>query len=271
MEKALSFNDLVFPPKRESKTNKYDYGSLLIVGGSPGMMGAPQLAAKAAFRVGTGLVSVAIRKSEMAYFTQLFPEEIILFYDEISNSELLKNKTAILFGPGIKETDGVSKTLFHQLFSANIPMIVDAGGLAFLKYELTNYRNIHPPLIITPHLGEARRFFGTDEVISEAQKIVDDHFFVIIKNYETTLISPEEIRIASLGNPGMATAGSGDVLAGMIAGLVAQGFPLLRAMVSGVIWHQKAGDLAFKKLGEAAMMASDIIDEIASVYQNRSY
>lgn len=271
MEKVLSLDDLVFPPRREIKTNKYDYGSLLIVGGSPGMMGAPQLAAKAAFRIGTGLVSVAIRKSEMAYFNQLFPEEIILFYDEISNSELLKNKTAILFGPGIKETDGVSKTLFHQLFSANIPMIVDAGGLSFLKYELTNYRNIHPPLIITPHQGEARRFFGTEDIISEAQKIVDDHFFVIIKNYETRLVSPGEIRIANFGNPGMATAGSGDVLAGMVAGLVAQGFSLSQAMVSGVIWHQKAGKLAAQRMGESAMMASDIIEEIASVCPKNPY
>lgn len=258
----LTAHDVVFPEKRKKNTNKYDYGSLLIVGGSPGMMGAPQLAALAAFKVGTGLVSIALKKSEAIFFHPFFPEVMTPLYDKVDFNELLKHKTAILFGPGIREDDKVAEKFFNRLCERDIPMVIDAGGLPFLKRRRNAGKKI-PIVIITPHSGEASAFFApANDIKKAAIELATNELVIVIKNSYTNIYSLHSMLKADLGNPGMATAGSGDVLAGMIAGLLAQGKDAKSAAVNGVLWHQLCGKSAARKWGESAMMASDIINEI---------
>ncbi len=270
-------------PQRKLDSNKGTYGQLLCLCGSPDMPGAAMLAVSAALRVGTGLVRICglketlnILKNRISepVFTTL-PEEKGKYteksFDTIKNH--LEKASAILCGCGIGN-DESAFSLFKKICeSSSCPIVIDADMLNILSKN-TNFFNIFGKrCIITPHPGEASRLLGTDIKDINERRIyyaqsLSEKFgcTTLLKGYRTVISSPDgRIAVNPNGNNGMSKGGSGDVLAGIIASLAAQGVSLFDSAVLGAYIHGKAGDLAKDKYGERSMLPSDIVDSVSEV------
>lgn len=257
--------------KRNPFSNKYDFGSALIVAGSYGMMGAAILSAKAAMRSGCGLVTVHSPRCGMQAMQTAIPE--VLFSadknDIVTTSIEPRHKYNIIaLGPGMG-THLLTVDAFEKfLINYKDAVILDADALNCIHVRPSLLSNIPMLSIITPHAKEFDRLFGEfylDEMrLKKAIEI--SHFyniFVVLKGHNTITVFPDgKIYVNSTGNVGMATAGSGDVLTGVITSLVAQGYNKEVSAVIGTYIHGYAGDLAAKKLGTYGLMASDIINEL---------
>lgn len=262
--------------KRQANSHKYDYGSILIVGGNIGMTGAPLISAYSAMRTGSGLSAIAIQEKYIQYLNNIYPEIMVRPYkDEKDFLKLLHKKDAIAFGPGLGRVDeygGILETLIDK----QLPLIIDADGIYYLN-RLKNKIKRPNNIVITPHYGEMALFLDTDskavskDPISFIKQVTKQYGIMVVLKGPTTFIADEnEIIHSSLGNPGMATAGSGDVLTGIITSLVGQGLSMLEACKLGVYIHSKAGCLASEKNGEYSMMATDIINEIPQILKDIS-
>lgn len=237
-------------------------GHVLVIGGAPGFAGAPRMAAEAALRVGAGLVSVATDPAHAAILTADCPE--IMCHGVSDPSELnalLVRATAIVLGPGLSRS-GWAKQLWEKAITQALPMVVDADGLNLLAEQPRHQDN----WVLTPHPGEAARLLGvttaaiqTDR-LAAARQIQQQYGGVcVLKGAGSLVVSAGEAAgLCDQGNPGMATAGMGDVLSGVIGGLLAGGFPLVEAARAGVVLHAMAGDLAAKE-GERGMVAMDLM------------
>ncbi len=253
-------------PKRKENTHKYNYGSSLVIGGNIGMTGAPLLSAYAALRCGIGLSSIGIYNKYYHYLNNIYPELMVFPYQNISDFiKLLKPKNSLAFGPGLGRNETIYYELLDKLLEEKIPLVIDADGIFYLK-ELLHKINIENKVIITPHLGEIALLLDTEiELIKqnplEAVKYLIDMygFTVILKGPCTIIGNKAAIYFCNLGNAGMATAGSGDVLTGIITSFIGQGLDLLDAAKLGVYLHSSAGDVAYKKYGNA-LIATDIIE-----------
>ena len=249
-------------PRRNRCSHKGDYGHVLIVGGDSGYSGAARLAGEAALRVGAGLVSVATR-SEHAELMNLSRPELMCHGVETAGQleGLLEKAGVIVIGPGLGQSDW-AKALFLASINAQKPLVIDADGLNLLALSpVTN-----PGWILTPHPGEAARLLQCSNA-----KIQQDRFaavaaiqakyggIAVLKGAGTLIASNEDIAVSTTGNPGMASGGMGDVLSGVIAGLLAQGLPLKNAAQQGVYSHGRAADLAAEKDGERGLLASDLM------------
>jgi NAD(P)H-hydrate epimerase len=270
-----ALNDLL--PKRKMVSHKGTYGKILVVAGSKQMMGALLLSSLAAYKTGAGLVSVLTEAgNEQALFSYV-PEAIIHTYtkDETTfNNEkemihqAIEGADAILIGPGLS-SDKYAKRLLEMVVKADKPLVIDADGLNLLAMDLDCLSFRQAQTIITPHIGEMARLTGLKgniilentaqcaETLSKKLNVI-----TILKSAKTVIATNERTYINPFGNPGMATAGSGDVLAGIIISLVGQGLDLELAAVLGVYLHSKAGDMAKGKYGEKGLMARDIVDGI---------
>ncbi|MFA5421685.1 MAG: NAD(P)H-hydrate dehydratase [Bacilli bacterium] len=256
----ISQKDVVSLPKREKDSNKYDYGNILIFGGSIGFFGAPALSALAAFRTGSGLVSIALEEEDYPFFLNLNPEVMVKrFLDVEEVTKMIAGKNAILFGPGL-EDNMMNERILRVLLNSDIPLVIDATGLTLLKKIGFDSRLNH--VIVTPHIGEARRLLDTNEPIDEVQKLTDLGATVVLKSHMTKIFQGAYYGESDHGHPGMAKAGSGDVLAGIIVSLLGQKYPLLEAAKYGVFLHQLAGQIAVAKHGEHSLIASDLIASI---------
>lgn len=261
-----AFEDLgVFLDSRKHNSHKYDYGSILVIGGHPGMMGAPQLAAMAALRSGAGLVTLAIRKADLAYFTQFYPEIMTGFYDTIEElAGLLEKKDLVIFGPGLGKGIKLYEDILVRLLADDIPLLVDADGLDYLKDNLHKVRK-GQKIVITPHLGELARLRGLEtdkvrnEVLTSLSEFTESGLTVVLKGATTITCDKERMILSSEGNPGLATAGTGDILAGIIGALMGQGLDAYTAAHKGVLLHSLAASKAREARGERAMVASDLI------------
>ena len=234
----------------------------LIVGGDRGYSGAARLAGEAALRVGAGLVSVATR-SEHAGLMNLNRPELMCHGVETAGqlAVLLEKASVVVIGPGLGQSDW-AKELFMAAINAQKPMIIDADGLNLLARSPER----NPDWILTPHPGEASRLLNCSTA-----EIQQDRFasvsaiqakyggIAILKGAGTLIASEDEIAVSTTGNPGMASGGMGDVLAGVIAGLLAQGLSLKNAAQQGVYSHGQAADLAAEKDGERGLLASDLM------------
>jgi ADP-dependent NAD(P)H-hydrate dehydratase / NAD(P)H-hydrate epimerase len=250
-------------PQRNRCSHKGSYGHVLVVGGDLGYSGAARLAGEAALRVGAGLVSVATRREHSAYMNLNRPELMCHSIENASQlSFLLEKASVIVLGPGLGQSDW-SKELFAVVQDLQKPTIVDADGLNLLAQSPKKKNN----WILTPHPGEAARLRNCSTV-----EIQQDRFFsasdiqaryggvTVLKGAGTLIASEDEMAISSTGNPGMASGGMGDVLTGVIAGLLAQGFSLTNAAQQGVLGHGWAADLAAaQKAGERGLLASDLM------------
>lgn len=270
----------LFAPRKRS-TSKFDYGHVLSISGSRGMTGAAIMTATGALRVGAGLVSVATPSSERHIVASAMPElmTVGLWHDEeglplaTSLNEIqhyLGKATVIHYGSGITLTNDTHEIARRLLREVEKPLVLDAGALTGLKNDHQLFRKRKAPIVITPHSGEMAALLGTERDQVESDRIGIARTFaeknktiVVLKGAPATIAIPSgNVYINSAGNPGMATAGVGDVLGGMIAGLIAQHDDVEKAVLGAVYLHGLAGDIAKEKYGEVYMSATDLIRHI---------
>ena len=273
-------------PERPDNSHKGTFGKVLAVAGSKGMAGAAYLCAAAAYRTGTGLFKLAVPESLWSTVSTLIPEAVIELMPEkdghihINDGSLLKNLVenadAVLVGPGLScndDTLNLLKTLFD---CCEKPMVLDADALNILAGDKTLLENIRGEAVITPHPAEMARLAGltVEEVqknrLEVAGKFADEFGLTVVLKGAGTVIASNDGRIAinPTGNNGMATAGAGDVLAGMIVSLLGQGLAPFEASCMGVYMHGLSGDLAAGKKGTTSLMASDIVDNIPTAFKH---
>jgi hydroxyethylthiazole kinase-like uncharacterized protein yjeF len=248
---------------RPRDMNKGGAGHVLVIGGGVGHSGAALLAAMAAYRVGSGLVSVATHTAHAAVLNLPCPE--IMCYGIRFTAQLqalLVKASVVVLGPGLGQSVW-ARRLWRKVLATSLPLIVDADGLNLLAKNPVTRSN----WILTPHPGEAARlldstteFIQADRVM--ALKAMQERYqgVIVLKGAGTLVLTSTGVpSLCSAGNPGMATGGMGDILSGVIAGLVAQGVPLEDAAKLGVYLHARAGDLVAASKGERGMLASDLL------------
>lgn len=261
---------------RQPDSHKGTYGHALVVAGSEGKTGAAILCTRAVLRAGAGLVTLAAPRSLNPILENQLIEPMTIALPEtsegtISDSALpiiyqaAKGKKVIILGPGLSTQPSTRIMVEDLVKNLDIPIVLDADAINSIR--LTNLNFTKAPVLITPHPGELARLLALsnrdiqENRIEAAQKIAQTYHTNILLKGDRTLISDPEgnIFINPTGNPGMATAGSGDVLAGLITGFVAQGLSLNQAACAGAYIHGLAGDMAAHELGEQAMIAGDIL------------
>ena len=251
-----------FHKRRRCNSHKGDFGHVLIVGGDEGYLGAAQMAAEAAMRVGSGLVSVATRKSHAAQLSITVPEIMchgVETLDELM--PLIKRANVIAIGPGLGQSEW-AKLLFARVLESELPIIIDADGLNLLAEEEQSSEN----WVITPHPGEAARLLKTNVATIQTDRFQSARNLnlkykgpVVLKGAGSIVTdSGGYLYVCTAGNPGMSTGGMGDVLTGVIAGLIAQGVDIKRATMAGVLMHARAADMSASS-GERGMMATDLM------------
>ncbi|MDR7870722.1 MAG: NAD(P)H-hydrate dehydratase [Tissierellaceae bacterium] len=267
--------------KRNENTHKGSYGRVAIIAGGRGMTGAPYLASKAALRTGSGLVYSIIPESLETIMCIKLTEAIIRpindrgtghFVLESLDSILkeISNMDSIALGPGIGVDRERVELVSEIIKKSNAPMVIDADGLNCISKDVEVLNNKINSIIITPHPGEMARLLNTDiKSIEEKRQYYAQYIsgkygiYTVLKGHETIVASPDgEIYINTTGNAGMATAGSGDVLTGIIVSLLGQSLPPFNAAKLGVYLHGLAGDIARDKIGEYGMIATDILESI---------
>lgn len=250
-------DDSSYLKAREKNWHKGRSGHVLVVGGDEGMMGSVVMAGVAALRVGAGLVSLATRSD---HYAAKVPE---IMCHAIKRAKelvpLLIKADVIVIGSGLGQTKW-AKTLWQMVSRQNQPLVIDADALTFLKDNRINNKR----MIITPHPGEAARLLETSVDAIQVDRVrmaqtIQARFggICVLKGAGTVVVDDQDTGICHFGNPGMASAGMGDVLSGVIGGLIAQSIPLKVAARLGVCIHAMAGDLAAKE-GERGMIASDL-------------
>lgn len=260
---------------RAKFSHKGTYGHALLVAGSYGKMGAAVLAAKACLRAGAGLLTVhAPRCGNLVLQTAVpeamfSPDQRAKFWTETPD---LQAYLAIGVGCGIGQMPETAAALSSLLQKAKTPLVLDADALNLLAQNPGWWRFLPRNSILTPHPKEFERLFGKSENDFERNDLqrlkAEEHgVFIILKGAHTAIACPDgSCYFNSTGNPGMATGGSGDVLTGVLTGLLAQGYSPCDAALLGVFLHGLAGDLAAKKLGETAMTAGDLIDFLGKAW-----
>lgn len=263
-------------PHRKPDGNKGTFGKALVIAGSDSMCGAAVMAGKSVFRMGAGMVRIVTSKKNRDVILKAMPEAMLTIYDENLEEEFKKAlewADCILIGPGISKGRYAAWLLDRCLNESRLPMVIDADGLNLLAemQDISSGIFADRDVILTPHLKEFARLYGcnikeaSDNLTVYPQKLADRlNCIVVCKDARTVVARPhaENSFINTSGNSGMATAGSGDVLAGIITGLLVQGMEAAQAATAGVYLHGMAGDMAAEKCGVRSMMATDIIEQV---------
>ena len=248
---------------RQRDANKGNFGHVLAIGSDAGMGGAIRLSSEAALRVGAGLVSVATRPENVAAMNAARPELMARgVVDSAQLQSMLQRADVIAIGPGLGNSEW-SKTLWQAALDAGKPTLLDADGLNLL---VDNPRRLPQPVVITPHPGEAARLLECDIATIQRDRFAAAielarryRAVAVLKGAGSLVAHPEGgVVVCPWGNPGMASGGMGDVLTGVIAGLLAQGINHWRAARLGVGLHAQAGDVAAADGGQAGLLASDL-------------
>ena len=252
-------------PPRPRASHKGDYGHVLVIGGDHGMAGAVRLVGEAAARTGSGLVSIATRTAHAAVITTARPELMCHGVEHVRDLRpLLQRASVIAIGPGLGQSAWGSE-LLAAVVQTRLPLVVDADALNLLAQESAMRNN----WILTPHPAEAARLLNvtTEQIQADrlhaVQAIQNRYGGVSVLKGAGSLVCAVDrpIAICEAGNPGMASGGMGDVLTGIIAGLLAQGLNLADAACAGVYIHAKAGDRAAQQ-GERGLLASDLMPHL---------
>ena len=248
-------------PERARNAHKYKFGHVLVVGGDLGMGGAPLMSALAAMRTGAGLVTLATRPEQAQILMAQQPELMIRGVQSGEALEpLLKQASLVVVGPGIGQGEW-GESLFNRVMASNLPLVVDADGLNLLARSPVKRGN----WILTPHPGEASRLNPDIDVQADRfaaiTAIQEKYGGTVVLKGAGTLVKGEQdqVGLCPYGNPGMSTAGMGDVLAGVIGGVCAQLPELFTAAQTGVVLHSAAGDLCAERSGQRGLMATDLI------------
>lgn len=270
-------------PERRADAHKGTFGHVLVIAGSWGKTGAAALAGMAALRGGAGLVTVATRPEALVPVMQHAPE--LMGVELINDGPLgpadlnalldaADEKTAVVFGPGIPRGEETGRLLGAFLEELEIPCVLDADGLNALEGQLELLKKAKGDLLLTPHPGEMARLLKLQnsdvqrDRIGVVRRLAQETQVVVALKGARTAIAREDgtVFLNPTGNPGMASGGTGDVLAGLCGALFAQGLSSEDAAVTGCFAHGLAGDLAVKRRGQAGLMASDLLDGLGEVW-----
>lgn len=265
-------------PKRSLTCHKGDFGHVLLVGASKGLNGSAILAAKGALKAGAGLLTAAVPKQLADVFSVALPEAMTMRMNCSSGGTIaasgiedltlrLENKTLVI-GPGLGRTEDSEQIVCQLLAAIQSPAVVDADGLYALKNYLPLLKGLEQTVVLTPHVGEMAYLTGTtpayvqEHRLQVAEEFAKEYGVVLVLKGARTIIADKKGRvfINPTGNPGLATGGSGDLLAGIIGGLLAQKITPTVAAALGVYLHGYAADLACARLGQWSMLPSDVAD-----------
>lgn len=280
---AYNDSDLSKIPERFAYSNKGTYGKVLIVAGSKNMAGAAYLAATAAYRVGCGLVRVFTPTENREILQSLIPEAILTTYDakELDFDliqEVVSWADVINIGPGMGKSDTAKEILAYILEKRKCPLVIDADGINLLAMHKELLKYNMKEVIITPHLKEMAGITNqsTSQVkrnlIHTAVDMANKYKWISVLKDTRTIVADfdKKVYINQSGNNGMAKAGSGDILSGIITGLLAQKMTPFEGAVLGTYIHGRAGDKAAESFGEYSMVATDIADFISSVMKEKN-
>lgn len=267
---------------RRSDGNKGTFGKVLLIAGSTNMAGAAYFAAKAAYRSGCGLVRIYTVEENRTILQSRIPEAILSTYrgnrpDMAQLTEALKWADVVVIGPGLGTGEAAHALVRHTLEDAKVPVVADADALNIIAEDTQILLRAHTELVLTPHMGEMARLTGDsiaylkENILSTAEEFARSyHVICVLKDARTVTAVPYGCSYLNVtGNDGMATGGSGDVLSGIIGGMIAQGLQPDLAAPAGVCLHGAAGDYASGELGNHAVMASDIIEAVGKVLDQR--
>ena len=266
-------------PKRKKNSHKGSYGKVLMIAGSKGMSGAAYLSAKAAYAVGAGLVQIYTHEENRVILQQLLPEAIITTYDTFDSEQLEKLiqwADLIGIGCGLGKSDTAERVMQYTLKRALVPCVVDADGINILSKHMEWIEVTNALIVLTPHMKEMSRMLQCSVKELIEQRMEKLHAFVerykvvcVLKDARTLVAKEHRNTYLNLsGNAAMAKAGSGDVLAGVIVGILAQQCEPYTSACLGVFLHGLAGDMARDKKGAYSVLASDLVAEISSVLKN---
>jgi hydroxyethylthiazole kinase-like uncharacterized protein yjeF len=271
---------------RPEESNKGNYGHVLLVGGSLGKAGSVAMAGMAVLRAGAGLSTVAMPKSALGTVAGFHPELMTEPLPEtdagtISMSareriiELAKGKTVVAIGPGISRDPQTSELVRALVAKLQLPLVVDADGLNAFEGRTVELNGKSRTLVITPHPGEMARLVGATiaevqkDRLGVARKFAREHsLIVVLKGHRTLVVQPDgEAWVNTTGNPGMATGGTGDILTGMVAGMIAQ-HPkdAFQAVLAAVHLHGLAGDVMCERVGEHSLVATDLLEGLPGAF-----
>lgn len=270
--------DLMKIPKRKDYSNKGTFGKVLVAAGHKNMAGAAFFSGKAAYVTGAGLVKIMTEESNRSILQQLLPEAVLETYEpEQELEEALKNNMewadVIVAGPGIGTEETSEKIIKVILEHAKVPVILDADGLNIAANHMEWLKECKTTVIVTPHLGEMERmtkksiFDIQKQLLQVAREFAERYNVIcILKDARTITALPDgTVYVNTSGNNGMATAGAGDVLTGVLAGLIAQNMEPGSAAPIGVYMHGKGADAVLTQTGNYGMMAQDIIEGVRQV------
>jgi ADP-dependent NAD(P)H-hydrate dehydratase len=271
--------------QRAIDAHKGDFGKVCIIAGSIGMSGAAALAGRAALRCGAGLVRVATPKSILSIVASIEPSFTTIALPEDNAGRIsakainpildaVGDNDALAFGPGIGVSGELQSVLQSLLEQDGLRLIIDADGLNNLARMKDWPVRLRAELILTPHPGEMKRLWAgvfreerpNDRQQQAAQLARQTKTVVVLKGAGTVVTDGEKVYVNKTGNPGMATAGSGDVLTGAITALMGQGLNNFDATVLGVYIHGLAGDIAAEKVGQVSLMTTDIIESLPDAF-----
>ena len=256
---------------RDPAAHKGDFGHALLIAGSEGKTGAALLASGAALRTGCGLLTAAIPENARTPLLTRLPEAMTMVRNDAAAGKTdLSRFSAVGFGPGV----GMDAVPWLELLlqQTALPLVIDADGLTLLSKQKAYYASLSPRILLTPHAGEFDRItqphssglerFRTQLGFSKANQV-----YVLLKGQYTSITTPEgDVYFNTTGNSGMATAGSGDVLTGILCSLLAQGYAVRDAAILGAWLHGYAGDTMAAKRSQTALIASDIVDGIGEFF-----
>ncbi len=268
---------------RAADSHKGTYGHLLVIAGSKGKTGAAALVARAALRTGAGLVTIATRSDALDGVLRHVPEAMgveLRHQGALGPADLndlldaADGKDAVVFGPGILRDESTAKLLAAFLEELKVPCVLDADALNAVGTNTALLKRAKGELLLTPHPGEMARMLGsnTGQVnsmrIEIAREFAVEHQIVVVLKGARTVIAREDgaVFVNPTGNPGMATAGTGDALSGICGALLAQGFSSEDAAIAGVYVHGLAGDLAAQSKGQRGLMATDLIEALGELW-----
>ena len=284
-EKMQVVNQIPKLKPRKANAHKGDFGKVCIVAGSVGMSGAAALAGRSALRAGAGLVRVATPKSVLPIVASIEPSFTTIALAEDSAGRIsakainiildaVADNDVLAFGPGIGISQGLRSILETLLEQEHLRLVIDADGLNNLSGIKDWPGKLRANLILTPHPGEIKRLWSSvfrerlpsDRRQQAGQLAQNSKTIVVLKGAGTVVTDGQRVYINETGNPGMATAGSGDVLTGVITALIGQGLTDFDATVLGVYIHGLAGDIAAEKTGQISLMTTDIIESLPEAF-----
>jgi NAD(P)H-hydrate epimerase len=273
-------------PVRPADAHKGNFGHVLVIGGSVGKTGASAMAAQAALRVGAGLVTLAIPSSLNPIMEQKLtevmtaplpetPVQTLSLTAEKDLLDLAQDKSVVILGPGLSTHPETQELVRKLLDSLRLPIVLDADGINALGGHMQQFAQTNTQIVLTPHPGEMGRLLGVTSQKVQGNRLEtarafaqQHHVWLILKGAHTIIADPVgNLFINPTGNEGMATAGTGDVLAGMLGGFISQGLDPLQASKVGVYLHGLAGDLAAGQKGTRSMIAGDLIECIPLAIQ----